>query len=139
MSDNEQGYKWALIIVLVILFYVVYLVVSGKQADAAEIQPRQQLPEIHYLTPVEMLDTYGQHPFELSQWEIDRLKLIMYRESTYKPWVRNGQYCGLFQMGRNEWATYGNGGDCTNGIDNIFAALRYYQVSGFRPWAATDY
>lgn len=137
MNNHNDDYKWGIMILVIILGYVLYLVVFAKQADAAEV--RKSLPEIRYLTPTEMLESYGKQPFNLSDWEIERLKLIMYRESTYKPWVRNGQYCGLFQMGRNEWATYGNGGDCTNGIDNIFAALRYYQVSGFRPWAATDY
>ena len=56
-------------------------------------------------------------------------------ESTGKQTARNGQYRGLFQMGRREWAKYGEG-DVLDAFDNAAAAFRYFvDVGGsFRPW-----
>lgn len=54
-------------------------------------------------------------------------------ESGFNPSARNGQYKGIFQMGSREFATYGKG-DPFNAIDNIEAAFRYWQRSGWGPW-----
>lgn len=43
------------------------------------------------------------------------------------------QYQGVFQIGRREWATYGQGDPHDPG-SNIDAAFRYWQVSGWGPW-----
>jgi hypothetical protein len=55
-------------------------------------------------------------------------------ESRGKANARNGQYRGIFQMGRREWATYGRGGNPFNSHHNAAAAYRYYKVAGWRPW-----
>jgi hypothetical protein len=50
-------------------------------------------------------------------------------------WVgaRNGQYLGLFQMGKSERATYGHG---SSAIEQARAAYRYFIASGsdWSPW-----
>ena len=50
-------------------------------------------------------------------------------ESRGKPSARNGQYRGLFQIGRKEWARFGDG-DPYDPTDNSRAALRYYRAVG---------
>ena len=73
----------------------------------------------------------------LSQWEIDRLSAIITCESTWNPGASNGQYKGLFQMGRNEFATYGTG-DPLNPHDNIRAGIKLYQQRSFQPWSCNN-
>lgn len=52
---------------------------------------------------------------------------------TYWIGSHNGQYLGLFQMGRHERATYGHG---RTALEQARAALRYFVASGrdWSPW-----
>lgn len=54
-------------------------------------------------------------------------------ESRFRTNARNGQYRGIFQMGRAERARFGHGPDA---LTQIRAAKSYFDVSGWRPWAA---
>lgn len=59
---------------------------------------------------------------------------VAYCESTYRTTAINGQYRGIFQMGKNERATFGHG---STAWAQARAAHRYYVVSGrdWSPWA----
>ncbi len=59
---------------------------------------------------------------------------VAWCESRGKANARNGQYKGHFQMGRNEWAKFGKGGNPYNAHHNSAAAYRYYKVAGWGPW-----
>lgn len=59
---------------------------------------------------------------------------VAWCESTGKPGVRNGQYKGLFQMGRNEWIKYGDGGNVYDAWDNSAGAFRLFVDRGWQPW-----
>lgn len=52
---------------------------------------------------------------------------------TFSVWARNGQYHGIFQMGSNERATYGDGNDAWA---QAKAAYRYFIAAGrsWSPW-----
>ena len=50
---------------------------------------------------------------------------------SYTPWSSNGQYQGIFQMGSQERATYGDG---NNVWAQAKAAFAYFRVAGFGPW-----
>lgn len=52
-------------------------------------------------------------------------------ESGLRPWARNGQYLGMFQMGSSERRRFGHG---TNAWQQARAAYRYYRLAGWRPW-----
>jgi len=60
-------------------------------------------------------------------------KNVAWCESTGKSTAKNGQYVGIFQMGRREWKAYGSG-DPYNAYDNAQAAYNLYQDRGWRPW-----
>jgi hypothetical protein len=59
---------------------------------------------------------------------------VAWCESRGRASARNGQYKGVFQMGRREWSTFGRGGNPYNASHNSAAAYRYYKQSGWRPW-----
>lgn len=59
---------------------------------------------------------------------------VAWCESRGKANARNGQYKGHFQIGRQEWAKFGKGGNPYNGYHNAAAAYRYYKVAGWGPW-----
>ena len=69
----------------------------------------------------------------LALWEIKRFDGIIDCESTWRPWVSNGQYKGLMQIGTWEYKTYGQG-DPFNPYDNIRSGIAYYKVTGFHVW-----
>jgi hypothetical protein len=50
---------------------------------------------------------------------------------TYWPWVSNGQYHGIFQMGSNERAKYGDGSSVWA---QAKAAYAYFRDAGWHPW-----
>ena len=50
---------------------------------------------------------------------------------TYWPWVSNGQYLGIFQMGSHERARYGHG---NNVWAQAKAAYAYFKDAGWHPW-----
>lgn len=50
---------------------------------------------------------------------------------TYWPWVSNGQYLGIFQMGSSERAKYGHG---NNVWAQAKAAYHYFLDAGWGPW-----
>ena len=54
-------------------------------------------------------------------------------ESGLRTTARNGQYLGMFQMGRHERATYGHG---PSAIEQARAARRYFDATGrtWGPW-----
>jgi hypothetical protein len=56
---------------------------------------------------------------------------VAWCESTLRPWARNGQYRGVFQMGRYERARFGHGRSVWA---QARAAKRYYRIAGWRPW-----
>lgn len=58
---------------------------------------------------------------------VDEAIQVAWCESRGKPTARNGQYMGLMQMGRREWAKYGKGKSAYDPIANLEAAYRYYQ------------
>lgn len=53
-------------------------------------------------------------------------------ESHFYTGASNGQYKGIFQMGEHERARFGDGADAWS---QARAAYRYYQLSGWAPWA----
>jgi len=57
---------------------------------------------------------------------------VAWCESSLRPWARNGQYVGLFQMGSSERARFGH--HRRNPWVQARAALRYYWLSGWSPW-----
>lgn len=68
-------------------------------------------------------------PVELVDEALD----VAWCESRGKPAARNGQYMGIFQMGRREWAKFGKGSPY-DPIANSQAAYRYFKVAGWKPW-----
>ena len=58
---------------------------------------------------------------------------VSWCESKWKTSAQNGQYLGLFQMGKSERATYGHG---PGAWAQARAALRYFIASGrdWSPW-----
>ena len=56
---------------------------------------------------------------------------VAWCESRYDTQARNGQYHGTWQMGENERATYGHG---DTPLEQGFAARRYFDQAGWRPW-----
>ncbi len=54
-------------------------------------------------------------------------------ESGLRPWARNGQYRGMFQMGSSERARFGH--DDRNAWVQSRAARRYFLIAGWSPWA----
>lgn len=69
-------------------------------------------------------------PVDLVDEAID----VFWCESRGRPTARNGQYMGLAQMGRREWARFGKGKSPYDPIANLEAAYRYYRVAGWKPW-----
>jgi hypothetical protein len=65
---------------------------------------------------------------------VDEAISVAWCESTGKPTASNGQYRGLFQMGRREWARYGNGKSAYDPIANSKGAYLLYLDRGWRPW-----
>lgn len=57
---------------------------------------------------------------------------VFYCESRLDPRAANGQYRGVAQMGAAERRRYGHGPTTEA---QARAALRYYRVAGWRPWA----
>lgn len=59
---------------------------------------------------------------------------VSWCESRWRVWARNGQYLGLFQMGRVERAQYGHG---PGAWAQARAAFRYFTATGrtWRPWS----
>lgn len=59
---------------------------------------------------------------------------VAWCESRFSPNATNGQYRGLFQMGRNERLLFGHG---SRAIEQSFAAHRYFVRSGrdWSPWS----
>lgn len=55
-------------------------------------------------------------------------------ESGLRPWARNGQFQGLFQMGKAERSRYGHG---RGAYRQALAARRYFTASGkdWSPWS----
>jgi hypothetical protein len=64
----------------------------------------------------------------------DRAVRVARCESGLDPAARNGQYRGVFQMGRRDWARYG-AGDIHDAAANVDAAYRYWLVAGWSPWS----
>lgn len=54
-------------------------------------------------------------------------------ESHFSVTASNGQYWGVFQMGRSERARFG--GSSTDAWDQVRAAYRYFLRSGWGPWS----
>jgi hypothetical protein len=59
-------------------------------------------------------------------------------ESGFSTTALNGQYEGIFQMGFNERATYGDG---ATAYEQAAAAYRYFVASGrdWSPWSCKPY
>lgn len=58
---------------------------------------------------------------------------VTWCESRYRVWAKNGQYLGLFQMGRSERKTYGHG---PGSWAQARAAWKYFVATGkdWSPW-----
>lgn len=56
---------------------------------------------------------------------------VAWCESRFRPWARNGQYQGVFQMGSSERARFGHG---RSALQQARAAHRYFRLAGWRPW-----
>jgi hypothetical protein len=56
---------------------------------------------------------------------------VAWCESGLRPWARNGQYLGIWQMGSSERARFGHG---SNAWSQTRAAKAYWRLSGWRPW-----
>jgi hypothetical protein len=61
-----------------------------------------------------------------------RAVAVFHCESRLDPRAANGQYRGIAQMGAAERRRYGHGPSTEV---QARAALRYYRVAGWRPWA----
>lgn len=59
---------------------------------------------------------------------------VVWCESRFRPWARNGQYLGLFQMGSWERARFGHG---RTPLAQARAAHRYFVLTGrdWSPWS----
>lgn len=57
---------------------------------------------------------------------------VAWCESRFDPRARNGQYKGVFQMGRRERARFGHSRTV---LGQALAARRYFRVSGWSPWS----
>lgn len=57
---------------------------------------------------------------------------VAFCESRLDPRATNGQYRGVFQMGRTERARFGHGRTV---VEQARAAKAYYDVAGWRPWS----
>ena len=57
---------------------------------------------------------------------------VAWCESRLDPRARNGRFEGVFQMGDRERRRFGHGPTVEQ---QARAALRYYRVSGWRPWS----
>lgn len=62
---------------------------------------------------------------------------IAHRESGYNPSAVNGQYRGIFQLGRNYDGTISvtNDGNVWNPYTNAMVARIAFLASGWRPWS----
>lgn len=61
--------------------------------------------------------------------DADLMRAVASIESDCDPQSNRGrktQYKGLFQIGREEWRTYGQGGDIYDAADNAMAAARMF-------------
>lgn len=56
---------------------------------------------------------------------------VAWCESRWRIYARNGQYLGVFQMGRAERARFGF---AWNAWTQARAARRYYRLAGWQPW-----
>lgn len=91
------------------------------------------LPDVKIATIPSLIDRYG-YGSGLKASEVAKLKQIAWCESNYQANATNGQYRGIFQIGYREFDNYGDGSPL-DPQENIKAAIRYYKVSGFRPWS----
>lgn len=93
----------------------------------------QQLPETEYADVPQLINRYALGSgLEASEAAI--LKRIASCESGYRAKAQNGRFKGIFQMGDREFNKFGEGSPF-NVHENIKAAIRYYQVSGTKPWS----
>jgi len=122
-----QKQKASALVFIVSYILLVVFMMSPLTSNAAT------LPSVQNASVTTLIERYG-YGEGLSDYEVSKLKSIAWCESTYQPWVSNGQYRGLFQMGYTEFATYGDG-DIFNAQDNIRSAIRLYQSRGFQPWS----
>lgn len=58
---------------------------------------------------------------------------VAWCESSLRPWARNGQYVGVFQMGSGERARWGH--HRSNVWIQARSARRYFLFAGWRPWS----
>jgi len=56
---------------------------------------------------------------------------VAWCESTFDTKAKNGQYLGIFQMGKHERATFGHGKTVYH---QAAAAKKYYQIAAWHPW-----
>lgn len=64
--------------------------------------------------------------------DVNTMRSIASIESSMNPTSnehRSTQYKGLYQIGRNEWARFGNGGDIYNAHDNAMGAARMFEAN----------
>lgn len=71
------------------------------------------------------------HVWKVRWQRCGRVLSVAWCESTLRPWARNGQYLGIFQMGTRERATYGHGPGVWT---QARAAKRYWDQSHWTPW-----
>ena len=112
-----------------------YLLIFTHQQEAIQeqiVQPRLPVNQERQLSIPEMIKQEGELA-GLQAWEIDRLIAIAKCESGFREDARNGQYLGIYQMGKHEFATYGTG-DPLNARDNVKAAINLYLRRSFQPW-----
>ena len=113
-----------------------YLLIFTHQQEAIQeqiVQPRLPVNQERQLSIPEMIKQEGELA-GLQAWEIDRLIAIAKCESGFREDARNGQYLGIYQMGKHEFATYGSG-DPLNARDNVKAAIKLYMKRSFQPWS----
>ena len=97
-------------------------------ADAALPQPEQA-------TAPTLIERYG-YGEGLAEWEVEKLKSIAFCESRYNPYAASSisSAKGVFQFLDSSWRAWGEG-SVYDANENVRAAIKYYQVSGFSPWA----
>lgn len=90
-------------------------------AGSTKAAPASSMP-----IPLVICDVFGRACADALQ--------VSYCESRWRPWARNGQYRGIWQMGSRERHIYGDGPDA---LTQTRAAYRYFIASGkdWSPWS----
>ena len=119
-NDPITPREWASAVVGLLALAVLFVAAGTlESADAREVTPQYRAKVIRKVFG----PRYGGEAVRVARCE-----------SGLRPWARNGQYRGLFQMGTAERKRYGHG---SGAWMQARAARRYFVASG-RDWSPWD-